>query len=103
MATRWGASRYLSSTLCCKPDYSRIPRGIPPLEASQDGGSVPSESPRYGGWADAKHHGLREGPAELLPLIQAAAQDAIRPLSYHGRDLLQNHSQVHLLSGRKVQ
>jgi hypothetical protein len=46
--------------------------------------AIPYESPRYRPWADTDGNGLIEGPAELLPLYLAAAQDFAQPLFVYG-------------------
>jgi hypothetical protein len=46
--------------------------------------TIPYESPRYRGWADANRDGLIAGQDELLPLYVAAARDFSQPLFAYG-------------------
>ncbi len=45
---------------------------------------IPYESPRYRSFADVNGDGVIQGPGELLPLYQAAAEDYTQPIFAYG-------------------
>ena len=47
-------------------------------------GPIPYESSRYRPWADTNGDGVIQGPEELLPLYQSAAEDFNQPIFYYG-------------------